>query len=320
MVIMEEWLSRWRAASGLSPGGPSDEMFGLLLELTPEEAAIAAEDANVDRERLMWWREVAADETRHHLARLRPSQYAVMRSIRGAGPLTDQEIADRLGKSIRMVVPRRSELMRAGLVVSAGRKTTGSGRSANVWGTVALDEIEQAKQAAAKKGLRKKKLTDYSVEDQVRMVQVLVRIPTVNEALLGDMSTSAQAKRARREARNAQKEYEQRRREWAEKVRQAERDASPELNFLKAMGQLRRGTDAVREIGKVFQTDLDALEFDGHAFISPDNWREARTQVEELLELAQLLDHAIGVAIGDVEDDVIEVEALDDDWGELLEG
>jgi hypothetical protein len=321
MVNMDDWSSRWRVENGSSPGGLTDAMFGLLMELGPDDIPLAAQEVGVDGDRLAWWREIADDDARHHLAGLRPSQYEIMRVIREAGPLSDQELGDRFGdKTIQSVIPRRSELTRAGLVTSAGKTKTKSGRSANVWRAASVDEIEHLQQAAEEKGKRRKKLTDYTVDEQVRIVKVLVNIPKVNDALRGDASTTNQAKRARREARAAQREHEQRRREWAERVRQAERDASPELNFLKAMGQLRRGTDAVREIAKVFKDDLDALEFDGHMAISSHHWREARDQVGELLQLAEQLDHALGVALGDIEQDYIDMEPLDDEDLELMEG
>ena len=61
----------------------------------------------------------------------------VLELLAEAGPLTDEQIADRLGMEPNTVRPRRGELVRDGLVVAVddqGRTRTGS--KATRWGRV----------------------------------------------------------------------------------------------------------------------------------------------------------------------------------------
>src|SRR5258707_586665 len=99
-------------------------------------------------------------------------------------------------------------------------------------------------------------------------------------------STSQAAKRARREARASQQEHDRRRREHAQRVREAEREASPELNYLKAVSQLRRGVDAVREVGRVLRDDVESIEFDGVPLVAPEHWSAVRDNVQQLIAFA----------------------------------
>jgi hypothetical protein len=93
-----------------------------------------------------------------------------------------------------------------------------------------------------------------------------------------------------------------------------------DLNFLKAVRQLRSGVDAVREIGRVLGENIERVEMDGVPFIHPDNWPQVRAQVRELIAEAQEIDDDLTGCIGDGDDDVIDVQAVDDDDRELPTG
>jgi predicted ArsR family transcriptional regulator len=55
-------------------------------------------------------------------------------AIRLAGPLTADEVAAALGRSVLAIRPRMTELRQAGTIIATGqRRTNDSGRSANVW-------------------------------------------------------------------------------------------------------------------------------------------------------------------------------------------
>ena len=54
-------------------------------------------------------------------------------SVLRLGPLTDEQIAARLGMRDNSVRPRRIELARDGLIVEAGTALTTSGRAATLW-------------------------------------------------------------------------------------------------------------------------------------------------------------------------------------------
>lgn len=60
-------------------------------------------------------------------------QARVMGCLRADGPMSDQEIADRLGLPINCITGRRNELWRMGYVLNAGTKKNVFGRSVMVW-------------------------------------------------------------------------------------------------------------------------------------------------------------------------------------------
>lgn len=62
-----------------------------------------------------------------------PSQRERVLSVLRLGPLTDEQIAARLGLRDNTVRPRRIELKNLGLIVEAGTAMTTSGRAATLW-------------------------------------------------------------------------------------------------------------------------------------------------------------------------------------------
>jgi hypothetical protein len=308
------WADRWRAVRGSPPGRPGDDGFGLLAEMPPDaidEIAAGGEDKDM----LSWWREIATDPARAELAALRPLQVDVYRALRDHGPVTDDVLAGLMQRGIRRVSPRRNDLTKLGLVHWVGRTDPADGTPAKLWAIVPHDEIVKARHAAAKRGRRRKRLDTYTLDERLQLVRSLMRMPDVNQALLDDHSKTAGAKHARREARAAQQEAERERRELNDHIKQAERHASPDLNFLKAKRQMRSAVDAIRELGRVLGENLDSVELNGMPLIHPDHWPEARALLRELIIEAQDIDDDLTGLIGDedVDDDLIIVEAIDHD-------
>lgn len=60
----------------------------------------------------------------------------ILELLSACGPLTDEEIGERLGLSGDSVRPRRVSLVDDGLVVQAGEGTTKGGKRAVKWGMV----------------------------------------------------------------------------------------------------------------------------------------------------------------------------------------
>ena len=67
------------------------------------------------------------------LTRLNYKQKRVFETIQQRQPCTDQQIAEALGWPINRVTPRRGELEKGGVIVSAGKVRTSSGRNAHSW-------------------------------------------------------------------------------------------------------------------------------------------------------------------------------------------
>jgi hypothetical protein len=221
------WADRWRVVRGSSPDPPGDDGFALLAKMPADALDEIAADGDVDKEKLRWWQDIATDPARAELAALRPALVEVYRALRDHGPVTDESLAALLQRSIRTVAPRRNDLTKAGLVQEVGRTDSTQGSPAKLWAIVPHDEIAKARAAAAKRGPRRKHLDSYTLDEQLQILQYLVRQSEVNQALLDDHSRTATSKHLRREARAAQQEEERRRREWNDRIKQAERDASP---------------------------------------------------------------------------------------------
>lgn len=93
---------------------PAEQVEGLGLFALPEDTRRAARESMVDR-----------------VPRLRAAVLAALE----AGPLTADEIAERLGETVLATRPRVTELHHDGLLYDTGkRRPNDSGRNAIVWG------------------------------------------------------------------------------------------------------------------------------------------------------------------------------------------
>jgi hypothetical protein len=313
-----DWAERWRALRGSPPTVPPDEAYHLLSSIPPDALTAVAEASGDDPALVQWWAEIAAHPARGDLAVLRLSQIPIYREVMKSGPLTDDELVDKLGIKKSSVSPRRKELVTSGLIRETERRVTSSGRTSAAWGVVPAEGIGDARRAAAEKGPRRKHLSAYPLEMRVAMARSLVRMDDVNALLVEDEKRSKASDRARRAARAVINDRDRARREYNERIRQAERDASPRLLFLKAVGQLRRATDAVREIDLVIGENIDSQLLFGSSDIPLEDWPEVRTELENLMMAASSADGQLTRLLGDP--DVIDVEGYEVDEFELDEG
>lgn len=311
------WVDRWRASRGSPPATPPGDALDLLALIPDELMAEIASATGDEVERVQWWKSIAHDPAREQLAALRMTQVAVYRALREGGPMTDDELVTYMGRKKSETGPRRVELVRLGLIREVEKRATPAGRRAAAWGVVPHDEVAGAKQVAREKGLRRKHLDDYSLAEQLQIVQYLIKKDEVNDALLGEKSRSKAKDRARREARNVQADRDRARRDFNERVRQAEREASPQLVFLKAVGVLRRAADAVREIDRVIEENLDNYLLFGSADIAPEHWPEVRQELQQVIALATSADRQLAKMLED--DDALVVDFDEFDEAEVLE-
>jgi hypothetical protein len=304
-------VERWRALRGSSSHPPTGEGFELLRAFAPDELARAAEASGEDEARLAWWAAIADDPARDTLARLRTTQIPIYQALRDAGPLTDDELVVYLNTKKSSVGPRRKELVALGLVAEQEKRVTPAGRQSSAWGVVAAENIEAAQRAARAKGPRRKHIDKYTTDEQAQIVRHLLRKDEVNALLLGDEERSKASDRARRAARAVHHERERLRRQHSERLRQAEREASPRLIYYKAIAQLRRATDAVREMERVLEENVDAAEMYGTSDFEEDDWPEIRRELEQLEDGIRAAYAQLGRL--DTADDVIDVEFYEDD-------
>ncbi|MCU1460926.1 MAG: hypothetical protein JWO37_1001 [Acidimicrobiales bacterium] len=310
--VASEWIFRWRTSRGSPPDTPTDDAFGVLAAM-PEDMVLAAADATGDdAERVRWWKAIARDPARHRLAGLRMTQVPVYVALRDTGPMTDDELVAHLGRKKSETSPRRIELVRLGLIREVEKRMTSAGRKSAAWGVVPAEEVDDARRAARERGLRRKHLDKYSLPEKVQIVQHLLGNDDVNAALLQDHSRSKGKDRARREARAEQVERDRARRDFNERVRQAERDASPQLVYLKAVRQLRNAADAIREMKRVIDENIESQYLFGSADIGPEHWPEVRQELQHIIDSASTADDHLADVLGDRDDDALDVDEHED--------
>lgn len=309
---------RWRALRGTPPGAPAIDALDCLIGAGPGEIEGIARGTGEDIADLLWWHEISGSLARAHLVRVRRSQREIYRTLVRMGPLTDDEIVLQLGVKKSSVGPRRKELTELGLVQEVEKRTTESGRQSTAWGVVPVADIDQARGAALRKGPRRKHIDSYTLEQKAVIVRYLIRKDDVNALLVEDEERSKAADRARRVARAAQNESDRARRDHNDRIRQAEREASPRLVYLKAVAQLRRASDAVREIGRLIDEGVDNRLLTGPSEMSRDDLTEIRNELHDLIDTAGSAEQQLSRLF--IEHDVIDVESYEIDSSRLEPG
>ena len=230
---------------------------------------------------------------------LNASRKAVLEALREHGDMTDEELARAVGSPAGTVRARRSELVRRGLVREVGRRPTPSGRTGTrMWGIVPPDEVEQAAEDAERRGPRRLDLTKLPLDQRVDIARALLRDRDVNDEL---RSAAAGAPSSRRVRARARAEQERAQRERAEQIRRAQEDRSEIVAFLKAADHLKRNVEALREVGRFLDAELERY-MRGDATQIPDwAWKRVLTQVDDSMEVAKLMRHRIGRELGDTD-------------------
>lgn len=78
--------------------------------------------------------ETAREAARKAAPRMKKFQGEILMVLEKAGPMTADEVADRLGASVLSIRPRFTELLTAGKIRDTGeRRANASGRRAAVW-------------------------------------------------------------------------------------------------------------------------------------------------------------------------------------------
>lgn len=250
---------------------------------------------------------------------LRETQRSVYDAIIAFGPITDHDLAVRLGEIGGGHRARRLELVELGLVREAGATTLATGRRAKLWGAVPSGEVAEARARAAGRRPRRRRVRDLPLETRLAIVRELLRDSEVNAALLTSTGRGYQRARAR--------------------TREDNREREQELRDLNA--QLRRDQNALSDALKLKRHLLANLEVlrGVHRFLGEEEERRSRSDEQvgepildeldliaaDILSLAESIRHTLGRLLGrdvDIEldpDDAIEIEDAEIIY-ELAEG
>src|SRR4051812_40506073 len=122
---------------------------------------------------------------------LSSSYRLVFDALATLGCATDDAVSEAVGRSRSQVIPRRTGLVRMGLVRECGHATSKAGRQTKLWEIVPREVVEQAKEQARGKGLRRLSVKRWPSGEKLAVVRELLREPTVYDALMREEGPGA---------------------------------------------------------------------------------------------------------------------------------
>lgn len=250
---------------------------------------------------------------------LREQHRRVLAAITEFGPLTDAELADHAGMSVRSASPRRLELAAKGFVEQDGTTLTRSGRRAKRWKAVPDDRIGEVRAAAASRSPRKKPISSMPLPQKLAIVRQLLDDDEVNGAIKDQHGRAWSRVRGRSQSQRSERERE--RREINAAIREAERQNAPMVEFLKLKRHLLEGGETVRAIGRFVAEDLQRRANGQRVSIAEGQWPEVVDLLIDVTTAADETVREVQTMMGNLGDDAIEVDAIEiDDFYELPEG
>lgn len=248
---------------------------------------------------------------------LNADQRAVFKAVAQHGPLTDDAIVDLTGLTKGTASPRRSDLVKRGLVQQAGMGKSALGNSARLWSVVPVEE-RQAARARHEKKVRRRPITDFPLSDRLEMVRQLLEMNDVNDAIRQKRGRAWS--RARGRSQDHQGERKQRMRENEAALREAERQDAPIAEYYKLRRNLLQSVERVRAVQNLVTEELERREYGGIA-IPLSGWSEVADLLDDLCGIAQETNEAIRKVMGALGDDVIEGTVIEiEEVLELPEG
>jgi hypothetical protein len=249
------------------------------------------------------------DLHRQTVARLRETQLPIYEAIRDHGPMTDEQIQVLLGKPASKVSTRRLDLVKLGLVEEAGTGRTRSGKTAKLWALVAPEKVAEARAAAASRKQRRRTILDASLEEKVKVVQILLKDDRVNAAVMNLQGRAGE--RARGRARGARSAAERERRDLKAQIEEAEREQSALLNFFKLKRHIKDTEEVMRAVGLFVAEEVGRQRDYGEATVPVPYWDEVHAGLTDIVDLALDARATIEVLTGASDADVIDVEAVE---------
>lgn len=214
----------------------------------------------------------------------------VLNLVRESGPITDKELCARIDLPDGAVRPARLRLYRRGLI----EPNDGGG-----WIAVASDRIEEVRNQAQAKPPRRRKLSDWSVDERVAAVTYLLRDDKVNQCLVDSSEQSREWRRGRARARELEGEREQDRRERRAEAARAEKDKSAYVDFLKTKNHLKDAVEVMLGVRRFLREDISRHESGEMTRIPAAAWPDVLRNVSELLDVTVTLHRDLHEALGE---------------------
>ena len=254
------------------------------------------------------------------LDKVAPKAREVYEAFRSGEPMTDDELVIASGISKGTSSPRRTDLVRAGLIEQVGVVEVPGRKPIKRWGAVPAERVAEASETAKNQGKRVRPITDYPLDVRVEVVRALLAMDDVNTAIQG---TSGKGwSRARGRSQDQRGERERFRRENARQIREAENRGSPVAEFYKLRRALLESGDKVRAVRRLVEEELDRRSDDPARAIGVTAWPEVAALLADLEAEARDCGERIRETLGPIDGDVIEATAVDVDTFvfELIEG
>jgi predicted transcriptional regulator len=214
---------------------------------------------------------------------LSPSRRMVFDALTSLGSATDDDLSRAVGRSRSRVVPRRTDLMRMGLVRETGQALSEAGRPTAVWQAVPPEDVERLKEQAEDKGPRRLSVKRWPLDERIAVARVLLRDRPVYNAIVHPDDEQG-GRRARARARQA---MEKDQRERTTEIKRRAADGEELVNVLKAKDHLKRAIDVVRSIGFILEDERDRDEAREPIVIPEWAWSEVVELLEELLSVSE---------------------------------
>jgi hypothetical protein len=249
---------------------------------------------------------------------LRPDHEKVIEALSRFGALTDAEISDRSGIPIRSASPRRSELVKMGLVECVGTRETGAKNQPKTWDLVPAERVEAAREAAARAGVRRRPVTSLPIETRLELLRQLLADQKLNTLAMNQSGNAW--RRVRGRARDQRTMRKEQLRQVKAEIDADERERTAPLEFLKLKRNLMNIEEVVRSIQDFVNEDLDRRAATGETRIPVESWPEVADLLTDFVERSNDTRDAIRDAMGELGDDVIEAEIIDAEILELEDG
>lgn len=250
--------------------------------------------------------------------KLSDTEERVLATFREHGPMTDQQLVEHSGIDMRTASPRRRKLADLGLLEEDGTAPTRSGRMAKVWAVVPDHRVADVREAAKRRDPRRLAVTKLPLDKRLELVRQLLDDPETNEAIHHQNGRAWRKVRGRARDRKGQREHE--RRELNRLLKEAQKDPSGLVDFLKAKRNLLDVMEAIRGTSEFVQEEMNNRRNNGYVRIPTAYWPEVQDLLVDLEDLARDARESIDDVMGRLGDDVIEGVAIEIGDLELTEG
>jgi predicted transcriptional regulator len=252
------------------------------------------------------------------VAGLSPMKRAVYDAFVEHGPMTDDELVENSRIKKATSSPRRSDLVKLGLVESVGKVDTPGGSKATRWALVPPERIAEARAQATEKGPRRRPISSYPLDIRLELTRQLLDMNDVNDAIAERAHGRAWSRvRGRKNDRRGERNRELRENDAL--LKEAQERGSPKAEYYKLRRILIQSNERVLAVSRLVADELER----GSTFeqaIPIGAWPDVADLLNDLARVCDDTNAQIRKVMGDLGDDVIDGSVVEIDDFILPEG